>query len=84
MDKAQNVAKPDSGRDYQPELGMESRGMAGGHSFAKADTGGKDRSRQRSIFYEPPYAERHVRWCERTVGKLITYFLLDFMELKFT
>ncbi len=29
------------------------------------------------IFIEPPYTERYVRWCERTVGKIITYLLLD-------
>ncbi|HEY4322473.1 MAG TPA: hypothetical protein VGN20_00765, partial [Mucilaginibacter sp.] len=29
------------------------------------------------MFNEPPYAERHVRWCERTVGEIIPYFLLD-------
>ena len=26
---------------------------------------------------EPPYAERHVRWCERTHGGLIPMLLLD-------
>ena len=26
---------------------------------------------------EPPYAERHVRWCERTHGELIPMLLLD-------
>jgi hypothetical protein len=26
---------------------------------------------------KPPYAERHVRWCERTVREIIPYFLLD-------
>jgi hypothetical protein len=26
---------------------------------------------------KPPYAERHVRWCERTVGELIPHLLLD-------
>ncbi|MEI6054754.1 MAG: hypothetical protein WCR55_01735 [Lentisphaerota bacterium] len=25
----------------------------------------------------PPYAERHVRWCERSVAELISYLLLD-------
>ena len=29
---------------------------------------------------EPPYAERHVRWCERTPGQLMTGLLLDFGE----
>ena len=28
-------------------------------------------------FNKPPYAERHVRWCERTVREIIPYFLLD-------
>jgi hypothetical protein len=28
---------------------------------------------------KPPYAERHVRWCERTGRELIPTFLLDFM-----
>ena len=28
-------------------------------------------------FTEPPYTERYVRWCERTVIKLINYLLLD-------
>ena len=27
---------------------------------------------------KPPYAERHVRWCERTVREVIPYFLLDY------
>jgi len=26
---------------------------------------------------EPPCTERYARWCERTVGKIITYLLLD-------
>lgn len=30
------------------------------------------------MFNEPPYAERHVRWCERTVREVIPYFLLDY------
>jgi hypothetical protein len=29
---------------------------------------------------EPPDAERHVRWCERTGSKLIAAFLLDVCE----
>jgi len=31
---------------------------------------------------EPPYTERYVRWCERTMGEIITHFLLDFMVNK--
>ena len=27
---------------------------------------------------KPPYAERHVRWCERTVKEIIPHLLLDF------
>ena len=30
------------------------------------------------ILIEPPYTERYVRWCERSVGELITYLLLDY------
>ena len=26
---------------------------------------------------EPPYAERHVRWCERTVAQIMSNLLLD-------
>ena len=26
---------------------------------------------------EPPYAERHVRWCERSHGEIIPMLLLD-------
>nr|DAM80891.1 MAG TPA: hypothetical protein [Caudoviricetes sp.] len=29
---------------------------------------------------EPPYAERHVRWCERTHEEIILMLLLDFMS----
>jgi len=29
---------------------------------------------------KPPYAERHVRWCERTVGELIPHLLLDYSK----
>src|ERR1035437_10199146 len=28
-------------------------------------------------FNKPPYAERHVRWCERTGSQLMATFLLD-------
>ena len=28
---------------------------------------------------EPPYTERYVRWCERSVGEIIAYLLLDSM-----
>ena len=28
---------------------------------------------------EPPYAERHVRWCERTHEEIILMLLLDFI-----
>jgi hypothetical protein len=30
------------------------------------------------MFNEPPYAKRHVRWCESTVREIIPYFLLDY------
>src|ERR1035437_371888 len=30
----------------------------------------------KSLSLEPPYAERHVQWCERTVRELIPHFLL--------
>ena len=30
---------------------------------------------------EPPYAGRHVRWCERSHGELIPMLLLDFIDL---
>jgi len=30
---------------------------------------------------EPPYTERYVRWCERTVIKIINYLLLDLCNL---
>jgi len=30
------------------------------------------------MFNEPPYAERHVRWCERSGRELIPRLLLDF------
>jgi hypothetical protein len=26
---------------------------------------------------EPPYTDRYVRWCERTLSKIITQLLLD-------
>ena len=26
---------------------------------------------------EPPYTERYVQWCERSVGGIIAYLLLD-------
>lgn len=29
---------------------------------------------------EPPYAGRHVRWCERSHGELIPMLLLDFQN----
>jgi len=31
---------------------------------------------------EPPCTERYARWCERTVGKIITYLLLDFSYME--
>jgi hypothetical protein len=31
---------------------------------------------------EPPYTERYVRWCERTVRELIPHFLLAKKEPK--
>ena len=27
---------------------------------------------------EPPCTERYARWCERSVGEIIAYLLLDF------
>ena len=30
---------------------------------------------------EPPYAERHVRWCERTHEEIILMLLLDFENI---
>lgn len=44
MGKTQNAANHAQGRVYPQEVGMESRGKAGEHSFAKAGTDGKDRS----------------------------------------
>jgi hypothetical protein len=32
------------------------------------------------LFNEPPYTERYVRWCERSVDELIIYPLLDFLK----
>jgi hypothetical protein len=32
---------------------------------------------------KPPYAERHVRWCERTVREIIPYFLLDLYDKRY-
>ncbi|MBN2771692.1 MAG: hypothetical protein JXR90_13425, partial [Spirochaetes bacterium] len=32
---------------------------------------------------EPPCTERYARWCERTVGKIITYLLLDSVLIQF-
>ena len=29
------------------------------------------------MFNEPPYTERYVRWCERSVSEIITHLLLD-------
>jgi len=29
---------------------------------------------------EPPYTERYVRWCERTLNKIIIQLLLDFID----
>ena len=29
------------------------------------------------ILNEPPYTERYVRWCERTLNKIIIQLLLD-------
>jgi len=34
------------------------------------------------MVFEPPCTERYARWCERSVGKLITYLLLDFLKEK--
>ena len=28
---------------------------------------------------EPPCTERYARWCERSVGEIIVYLLLDFV-----
>jgi hypothetical protein len=36
------------------------------------------------MFNEPPYAERHVRWCERTGNQLMITFLLDFVIILFS
>lgn len=30
--------------------------------------------------HEPPYAERHVGWCERTGSQLMAIFLLDYSK----
>ena len=34
------------------------------------------------MVFEPPCTERYARWCERSVGKLITYLLLDYNALR--
>ncbi len=31
---------------------------------------------------EPPYAERHIRWCDRMHGELIPMLLLDFVSTR--
>ena len=31
---------------------------------------------------EPPCTERYARWCERSVGEIIVYLLLDFIGLQ--
>jgi len=61
------AANPDKGRDYQREVGVELRGNAGEPSIASASAGGEAGAccdlPQVLVLYEPPYAERHVRWC---------------------
>ena len=42
-------------------------------------TGEKPETHRQHYFNKPPYAERHVRWCERTGSELIATFLLDLM-----
>ena len=78
------AANPDKGRDYQREVGVELRDNAGEPSIASAWAGGEDGAycglQQVLVLYEPPYAERHVRWCERTAGELITCLLLDLVK----
>ena len=34
-------------------------------------------------FNKPPYAERHVRWCERTGSQIMATFLLDYDNFLF-
>ena len=29
---------------------------------------------------EPPCTERYARWCERSVGEIIVYLLLDLLQ----
>ncbi len=45
MNKAQKAANPGDNRDYQQEVGKESRGNAGEHSFAMAETEKKDKDK---------------------------------------
>lgn len=45
MDKTQKAANPDKDRDYPQEVGKETRGNEGEHSFTKADAEMKDRSK---------------------------------------
>jgi RNA-directed DNA polymerase len=50
------------------------------HSILRAHIQEQDHeipSKIQLMFNEPPYTERHVRWCERTVREIIPYFLLD-------
>jgi len=35
------------------------------------------------MFNEPPYAERHVRWCEGTGNQIMITFLLDAEKIYF-
>lgn len=35
------------------------------------------------MFNEPPYAERHVRWCEGTGNQIMITFLLYLFETKY-
>ena len=58
MDKTQNAATPDRGRDYQQEEGMESRVNAGEQRFAKADTEEKDKSKLNTRYLLETILER--------------------------
>jgi hypothetical protein len=64
--------------DYLYERRVEPGNNTGVQSISSMSEKGKDDIHMFVNSVEPPYAGRHVRWCERTAVQLMDSLLLDF------
>ena len=75
-DESRQLRKEGYLHKVRVELGSKARALSISSTSTKEENDGNDKYIN---LIEPPYAERHVRWCEGTATELISCLLLDYI-----